>query len=326
MQLSTTIVQVDLMNQQASECDVSAIQYDFSHYLYWIHVDLNDLAKAQTILNTLGLSVESLSLSAEKVTDEFFPFLQETEEAICFQVRCLTEVTLNSRHDVNYSHLTVYLTDRYCLTLSHGLPVSLATLKAELKTAVRYAETPGFLLFLIFDNVINEYLETLLEFERLSDAIDLDFRHISTSTYQKVILLKRRVIKIKRYIAIISDMMMRLSGRKIHVISNSCRESLVALLTHCQMVMTEADAIRDAINSSLDSINNALMGRMNETMRILTVYTLLFMPLTLITGIYGMNFQHMPELSWRYGYPIVLGVMAVCAALMVYAFKRRRWI
>lgn len=323
---TATIIQFDLNNQQAMECHPNTIQYDFTRYLYWIHVDLKDLKEASSLLNGLGLSLETFNLNPKAESEEFFPFLNETDEAIQFQIRCLAHMGLDHHIEAHYKHLNIYLTHSYCLTLSDGMPVSLATFKNEFKKALRYAESPGFVLFLLLDNAINEYLDILLEFERLSDEIDLDFRHITTSTYRKVIQIKRRVIKVKRYIAIISDMIMRLSGRKIHVISESCRESLMGLLAHCQMVVTEADAIRDAINSSLDSINNALMGRMNETMRILTVYTLLFMPLTLMTGIYGMNFQYMPELGWRYGYAALLIVMACCAGFMVYAFKKRRWI
>ena len=178
----------------------------------------------------------------------------------------------------------------------------------------------------LVDNTINRYLDVLLELERMTDNIDLDFRHISTATYRKVIAVKRRVILVKRYASMLSDITMRLSGRKMSVISEDCRASLHNLLTHCQMVMTEADAIREAINSALDSINNALMGRMNETMRILTVYMLLFMPLTLITGIYGMNFRYMPGLEWKYGYYVVLGLMICCVVGLFYAFKKRRWL
>lgn len=323
MESQTTIIEFDLKNHTTQVCDTAVAQYDFNRALYWIHVDLNDQKQAAAILSTLGLSLESFTLHSE---DEFFPFLKETDDSIFFQMRCLTNAALERGHDVYYTHLTILLTEAYCLTLSAGMPHALATFKADYEHVIRYAETPGFILFLLFDNVINEYLDILLEFERLADEIELDFRHISTSTYQKVILIKRRVIKIKRYIAIISDMIMRLSGRKIHVISEPCRESLIGLLGHCQMVVTEADAIRDSINSSLDSINNALMGRMNETMRILTVYTLIFMPLTLITGIYGMNFQYMPELAMKYGYFGALIIMFCCAAFMIYAFKKRRWI
>lgn len=320
---ATIIVQLDIKNRKIVELPTDNFQPNFNDFIYWIHLDLDDKEKVNAILAKLNLSYEALSLGDET---EFFPHLTETDESLNFQILSPTSITLNRNGNISYTSTGIVLTPNYCLTLSKGMPSGIAAFKREYARAIHYAETPCFILFLILDNVINEYLEILLEFERLADMVELDFRHITTTTYQKVVAIKRRVIKTRRYVAILVDILMRITGRKMTVISDHCRASLLDTMTHAQMIVTQADAIREGISSTLDAINNALMGRLNEIIKVLTIYTLFFMPLTLITGIYGMNFKNMPELSWKYGYPMAITAMVICVAAMFYAFKKRKWL
>jgi magnesium transporter len=91
------------------------------------------------------------------------------------------------------------------------------------------------------------------------------------------------------------------------------------------MIANETDSLRDMLNSMLDQIDNALMQKMNETMKILTTFAAIFLPLTLITGIYGMNFQWMPELAWKYGYFYALTLLVVCGLSLLFIFKKMKW-
>jgi magnesium transporter len=87
-----------------------------------------------------------------------------------------------------------------------------------------------------------------------------------------------------------------------------------------------SDAYRDLISGALEAYLSMVSNRMNEIMKILTVFTAIMMPLTLITGIYGMNFEHMPELNTRYGYYSILGFMFLIAAGMFSFFRRKKWV
>jgi len=84
--------------------------------------------------------------------------------------------------------------------------------------------------------------------------------------------------------------------------------------------------LRDMTESVLNTYLSSVSNRMNEVMKVLTIIATIFIPLTFITGIYGMNFANMPELEWRYGYFIVLIVMAVIGISLVVYFRRRRWL
>jgi magnesium transporter len=84
--------------------------------------------------------------------------------------------------------------------------------------------------------------------------------------------------------------------------------------------------MRDVVNGLTDLYMTSLSNRMNEIMKVLTIIGTIFIPLTFIAGIYGMNFAHMPELQYQYAYPIALGVMAVIAGLLLLYFRRKEWI
>jgi magnesium transporter len=86
------------------------------------------------------------------------------------------------------------------------------------------------------------------------------------------------------------------------------------------------ETLREMVSASLEIYLSSISYRLNAVMKVLTIITTIFMPLTFIVGIYGMNFEHMPELKWGWGYPLVLGVMVAIAIGMLGFFKRKKWI
>jgi magnesium transporter len=98
------------------------------------------------------------------------------------------------------------------------------------------------------------------------------------------------------------------------------------LYDHTIQVMDTVEANRDMLAGLLDVYLSSVSNRLNAVMKVLTVIATVFMPLTFIAGLYGMNFRYMPELEWRWGYPAALLLMALVAAVMLAVFRRRRWL
>jgi len=90
--------------------------------------------------------------------------------------------------------------------------------------------------------------------------------------------------------------------------------------------MDTVDTYRDILSGMFDIYLSSVSNRLNEVMKVLTIIATVFMPLTFLAGVYGMNFEHMPELKWRYGYVLIWGVMIVIALAMLAYFRRRKWI
>ncbi len=95
---------------------------------------------------------------------------------------------------------------------------------------------------------------------------------------------------------------------------------------HAVQVIDTIETYRDMLSGMLDIYLSSISNRMNEIMKVLTIIATVFMPLTFLAGVYGMNFQYMPELEWRWGYFALWGVMIVIALFMLIAFRRKKWL
>jgi len=113
--------------------------------------------------------------------------------------------------------------------------------------------------------------------------------------------------------------------REESLVSSETRVFLRDVYDHAVQALEVVEALRETAVSVMDLYLSTQNQRLNEVMKVLTVIATLFIPLTFIASIYGMNFKHMPELEWRYGYPAVLGLMALTAGAMLAYFKKRGW-
>jgi magnesium transporter len=95
---------------------------------------------------------------------------------------------------------------------------------------------------------------------------------------------------------------------------------------HVVQIVDTIETLREMVSASLDIYLSSISYRLNAVMKVLTIITTIFMPLTFIVGVYGMNFEHMPELKWEWGYPLVLGLMVMIVIAMLGFFKGKKWI
>jgi magnesium transporter len=95
---------------------------------------------------------------------------------------------------------------------------------------------------------------------------------------------------------------------------------------HTIQVVDTIETLRDVVSGMLDVYLSSVSNRMNEVMKVLTIIATIFIPLTFIAGIYGMNFKYMPELEWHYSYPVIWGVIIFLSVLMIFFFRRKKWL
>lgn len=322
--LDSTIVAFNI--KERSHRMIALADFDIhtpnENVIYWIHCDLNHINDLTSIAHKVNLPDDVIALCTE--TDSL-PKLIDTDETITIQLPALLTTEFDHGDEEIFGNLIIHLSNQYCFTATADpIPALLEFEKSYIK-ALRFAKTPCFILFLVIDNVVNDYAKILFSFELVTDQLDLKIREMTENIYNEVMDVKKQVMKIKRYTVAIREILMRISGRKISVISDQCRSSLYNLFNQSQMVFNEADSIRDILNGLLAQIDNILMQKMNEIMKVLTAFAAIFLPLTLITGIYGMNFHWIPELEWKYGYFATLGLLIFCGAALWYYFKKKKW-
>lgn len=316
--LSSFVIEVDLLERTWKYLDVNTFEMDLVNLnkIYWVHCDLsleNELDKFKKKLQ-LTKEVKRLCEGSERISKTI-----EAENYLTLQVQCLL---FSGKRKDRHTNLLIHLTSRFCFTASNRQLPMLKKLITNFQNYVHYAHTPCFILFIVLDSIVSLYLDRLYEFEVEAEQMDLN---LGEMTYKDVADLKNHVMHIKRYSVAILNVLMHTSARKIQVVSEHCRGSLIDLLNNARLVVTEADSIRELLNGTLGRIDNALMHQVNHAMKILTAVATIFMPPTLIAGIYGMNLI-MPEYHWKYGYPIIMSVMVGCGISMFVYFRKKKWL
>jgi magnesium transporter len=183
-----------------------------------------------------------------------------------------------------------------------------------------------YLTYTLIDSVVDNYFTIL---ERLEDRIDELETSILTASGSKAISdihsLKRQLIFLRRAVWPLREVISDLEKEEGRLIRNETKPYLRNVYEHAVQVIETSSAIRDVTSGLQDIYLSTVSNSMNAVMKVLTTIATIFIPLTFIAGIYGMNFRLMPELGWRWGYPAVIGVMLVVAIGMVIYFKRKKW-
>jgi magnesium transporter len=138
--------------------------------------------------------------------------------------------------------------------------------------------------------------------------------------------LKRELIFLHNAVWSLREVASALGKRDSPLIQEPTVPYLRDVYDHVAHVIDSVDIYREMLSGMLDLYLSSVSNRLNEVMKVLTVISLVFMPLTFIAGVYGMNFRFMPELEWRWGYPFALLLMAGTAVCMIFYFKRKNWI
>jgi magnesium transporter len=186
---------------------------------------------------------------------------------------------------------------------------------------------PDYLAYALLDAVVDQYfvvLEKLGErIETLEEALVSDPRK---ETLHEIHKLKREMIYLRKSVWPLRELVAGLERAESGLIQPSTDIFLRDVYDHAIQVIDNVETFRDMLSGMVETYLSSVSNRMNEVMKVLTIISTIFIPLTFIVGVYGMNFQHMPELGWKWGYFIVWGVIAVIALAMLQFFRRKKWL
>ena len=188
-------------------------------------------------------------------------------------------------------------------------------------------EGADFLAYSLLDAVVDQYYVIL---DRLGEQIEeLEERVVSRPTPDALKALhafKREMIFLRRTVWPLREVLTVLARDESPLIRPGTRAYLRDVYDHTVQVMDVVETFRDMLSGLLDVYLSSASHRLNEVMKVLTVITTVFMPMSFIAGIYGMNFDHIPELHWRWGYYAAIGTMAASAAGMLVYFRGKKWL
>jgi magnesium transporter len=220
-----------------------------------------------------------------------------------------------------------------------GQKVYLLTIRREplfeFRAAVRRASAPseltregiGYHVYLVLDEVVDDYLAVVDRLEDLSDDVEerVFADEDAEGLQEELFDLKRRVVRFRRAAAPMRDVVDRLAEQG-GIVTQPLVPYYRDVQDHVIRTIELLDNIGDLLRSAMEARLAQASNRLNVVMKALSAWAAIILIPTLIAGIYGMNFEHMPELDWRFGYPLALGMMAVAALLLYRAFRRRDWL
>ncbi len=196
----------------------------------------------------------------------------------------------------------------------------------NLKGKIRKRGT-DYLAYALIDSIVDHYFLVLEKFSnRIEELEDELVTHPRTETLQTIHNLKREMIFLRKSVWPLREVISAMERGGSSLIEESTQIFLRDVYDHTIQVIDTIESLRDMVSGMLDTYLSSISNRMNEVMKVLTIIATIFIPLTFIAGIYGMNFEYMPELTWRWSYFVVwIFMIAVGLAMFVY-FRRRRWL
>lgn len=188
-------------------------------------------------------------------------------------------------------------------------------------------EGPDYLAYALIDAIVDHYFIILEKIDETMEQLEEELtENPGPETMKMIHHLKRELIFLRKSVWPLREVVGSLEREELRLIQEKTTIFLRDVYDHTIQVIDTIETFRDMVSGMLDLYLSIISNRMNEVMKVLTIIATIFIPLTFIAGIYGMNFEFMPELRWHWSYPVVWIVMIVIGVLMLIYFRKKRWL
>jgi magnesium transporter len=239
-------------------------------------------------------------------------------------------------HGINYvsqsdivetSELAVFLGKNFVVSQHNNVMYSTEYAKQMIEKDGRPMKRgPDFLAHMLIDTMIDNVLPTIDRMSEIAEDIEEKvIRNPQQTTLEELLKLKRSTLRVHRVMAPQREVLNRLSRGDYGIIGSEAKIFYRDVYDHLVRIEDLNQTIRERTDNLLATYLSSVSNRQNETMKVLAIVAAIFMPLTLLAGIYGMNFENMPELKWQWGYFAVLGIMAVVIVFVLWRFWAGKW-
>jgi magnesium transporter len=217
---------------------------------------------------------------------------------------------------------------QWLLTHHCGHVAAIAAVATDLeRNPQALAQGPVFVAHAVLDHVVDSYLPIVDEWDEQVEAVEAAVVSDATrETLQQIFHLKRELQRLRRTALHQREVLYRLSRGEFSLVSAAALPFFRDVYDHFLRVADLADGYRELLSNALDAYLSVVSNRMNEVMKTLTLVATIILPMTFVAGVYGMNFEHMPELHWKYGYAFAWAVMLMIGGGMIWWFKTRKWL
>jgi magnesium transporter len=291
----------------------------------WININaIHDVALIEALGEQFGLhplTIEDIVNTSHRPKWEEFP-------GYGFLALKMVERQAAGR-GVSVEHVTLILGDRFVLSFLEDEGDVFESVRDRIRRGAGRVRRMGadYLAFCLVDAAIDHYF---LAVESIGDWVEHFESRLLANAMQvelgEIYRFKRELLEVRRAVWPLREVLSAINRSESPLLQPENQVFWRDLYDHAVQVMDMVENARESMASMHDTYLSSLSNRMNEVMKVLTIISTIFIPLTFIAGIYGMNFKNMPELEWRDGYFVILGIMVAIAVALVVYFRRQRWL
>ena len=315
----------DYLDENKLQNIEEAFTYENKETITWINVNgLNHVKE----IEKLGKDFELHPLILEDITNtQQRPKLEEHEEYIFVVLKMLY---FDKDQNLKFENISFIQGSNYLLSFQEADGDVFDAVRDRLRNSKGRVRGNGadYLLYALMDAIVDNYFNLM---ETMGEKIEELEENLFSEKPNKDLIheihgLKREILKIRRAVYPLREVVNQIDKVDPTLITEKTQLYIRDLYDHVIQVSESIDIQRELIWSLMDMHMTTISNRMNEVMKVLTIMATIFIPLTFIAGIYGMNFENIPELKFKYGYFVLWGVMVVIFLAMLYYFKRKEWL
>ncbi|MCS6797796.1 MAG: magnesium/cobalt transporter CorA [Myxococcota bacterium] len=289
----------------------------------WIDLEGADSEIQALLGGPLGLHpvvVEDILLESQPKLEDYGDFLYVIVHGI--------DGSRQDPLDLGTLEIDLVLGSRWLVTHHDGRTRSIPAVRAQLERDPALLERgPAFVLHAVLDHLTDHYAPVMEKFDQLLERLEYDIlKEPRPELLEQILALKHSLQTLRRIGVHQKELLGRLALRGCKLVPEGALPFFRDILDHFTRVSDLTEVYREMTASALQAYLSMQNQKLNEVMKFLTMISTVMLPLSFIAGIYGMNFEHMPELRWKLGYPAVLLVMAVVATGLYIFFRRRRFL
>ena len=291
----------------------------------WINID--GLHQIETI-EKIGKNFELHPLILEDILNTGQrPKCEDYEKCLFMVLKMLT--FNNESNSIQSEQVSLVLGQNFVISFQEAVGDVFEQIRDRIRNAkgrIRKMST-DYLAYALIDAIVDNYFLIL---EKMGEQIESMEEELiakpSDKTVRMIHELKRELIFLRKSVWPLRELISSLEKTGSSLITDSTEPYLRDVYDHTIQVIDTVESFRDMVSGMLDIYLSSISNRMNAVMKVLTIIATIFIPLTFIAGIYGMNFKYMPELGWKWAYPAVWLIMAIVTVVMLIYFKRKKWL
>lgn len=291
----------------------------------WINID--GLHKVD-IIEKIGRNFDFHPLLLEDVLNtEQRPKIEDFETYIYIVLKMLYHNDITN--EINSEQVSIIFGEDFVISFQEKEGDVFNLIRERIRTNKGRIRKMGadYLAYSLIDAIVDSYFIILEKLgENIEDVEDTMIAKPTPETLHAIHGSKRKMISLRKSVWPLREVVSALERSDSSLIQDSTRIYLKDVYDHTIQVIDTVETFRDMLSGMLDIYLSSISNKMNEIMKLLTIIATIFIPLTFIAGVYGMNFEYMPELKWQWGYPVIWSVMLIIGISMVFYFRKKKWL